>query len=218
MSRLPTAILFDADGTLYESERLNHQAHVIAARDMHDFDFTWELYDMHIRQGSKAGHEVLAQQEIKGFDPDDYQAYKLDIYERFMLDKLQTLPGLKDFLKWCHDRAIKCLVVSASGLNYVENALAVLDLRDDFEAIVSSKDIGDKRKPHPQPYLMGLELAGVTANQAVAVEDTNKGITSAKSAGLRCVAIRNDANTSAELTKADYVISHYDELKAYFLR
>ncbi len=218
MSELPRAILFDADGTLYSSERLNYHAHMVTAQTLHDFEFTWELYDRHIRQGSKTGHEVLVEQGIEGFDPDAYQAHKLKIYNQLALDELETLPGLVDFLDWCQQYAIRRLVVSAAGRNYIEKSLDVLGIRDNFEAIVSSEDIGDSRKPHPLPYLTGLKLAGITTDQAIAVEDTNKGITSAKAAGLRCVAIRNDANTPDELAEADHVISHYNELKDYLLR
>lgn len=44
-------------------------------------------------------------------------------------------------------------------------------------------------KPHPEPYLKALEHAGVSAEEAIAVEDSERGISSALAAGLRTYAI-----------------------------
>jgi beta-phosphoglucomutase-like phosphatase (HAD superfamily) len=59
MPALPEAILFDADGTLYDSEPLQFTATQLAARDLHSFDFSEALYDSEMRRGAKMGHEVL---------------------------------------------------------------------------------------------------------------------------------------------------------------
>jgi beta-phosphoglucomutase-like phosphatase (HAD superfamily) len=44
-------------------------------------------------------------------------------------------------------------------------------------------------KPHPEPYLMGLEKAGITAEQAMVVENAPLGVQSAKGAGIYTIAV-----------------------------
>ena len=59
---------------------------------------------------------------------------------------------------------------------------------DVFEVIVSAEDV-TRGKPDPEGYLRALELLGVEAAEAVALEDAPPGIAAARAAGLRCVAV-----------------------------
>jgi beta-phosphoglucomutase-like phosphatase (HAD superfamily) len=44
-------------------------------------------------------------------------------------------------------------------------------------------------KPHPEPYLLGLEKAGLKANEALAVENAPLGVQSAVAAGIYTIAV-----------------------------
>ena len=217
MKQLPEAILFDADGTLFDSEPLQYEATRLAVKDLHDFDFTWELYETHMLRGSKAGHEVLV--DI-GIEPvvEEYQALKQDYYATLVKEKLTVMPGIVEFLQWCQAEDIKCAVVSASRLSQVKSALAAVSIQKFFQVIVSGDDTRSTKKPHPFPFELAVKRINVKPAKAIAVEDTAKGITSARAAGLRCVGIRNDTNNNAELAEADVVISHYKELQDFLLK
>ena len=65
MSSLPRAILFDADGTLYDSERLNHEANRITAKDLYGFDFTWEVFESRIMRGSDSAPLIVKNPALK---------------------------------------------------------------------------------------------------------------------------------------------------------
>ena len=70
--------------------------------------------------------------------------------------------------------------------------------------IVAADDVAHG-KPHPEGYLTALERLGVDAgDEAIAFEDTEAGIASAKSAGLRCLAVRG--------TLPDHRLARADEL------
>ncbi|HUY85383.1 MAG TPA: HAD family phosphatase [Candidatus Dormibacteraeota bacterium] len=217
MKKLPKAILFDADGTLYDSEHLNFALNQHIARHFYAFDFTWELYDTHVRRGSKRSHEVLQAHGINA-DYETYQSRKLKIFQSVTVNQLAPMPGLLPFLNWCKNQSVKCVVVSAAGRGYVVPSLKALGIKDFFEILVTHEDIGLSVKPHPRPYRLGLKRAGVSADQAIAIEDTDKGVSSAQAAGIFCAAIRNDANSSTELAKANLVIKNYKELKSYLSR
>jgi beta-phosphoglucomutase-like phosphatase (HAD superfamily) len=58
-------------------------------------------------------------------------------------------------------------------------------------------------KPEPDLYLAALDCLGVAAGEAVAIEDSPNGISAAKRAGLRCVAVPNRLTASLDLTGAD---------------
>jgi beta-phosphoglucomutase-like phosphatase (HAD superfamily) len=77
---------------------------------------------------------------------------------------------------------------------------------------------GSLQKPHHFPYELGLKLAKLRPEHAIAVEDTSEGITSAQTAGLWCAAIKHSTNRLASLEKADLIIKNYAELEDYLKR
>ena len=61
-------------------------------------------------------------------------------------------------------------------------------------------------KPAPDVYLLALEPLGLDPAQAIAVEDTPHGVTAAKAAGLRCIAIPNPFVDATRFTEADLLL------------
>jgi len=219
MKKLPKAILFDADGTLYTSNRLNHEANQVTAKEMYGFDYTWEMFETNQLRGTISAMKVIETHHGISVDDDEYLARRHVHYERIITEKLEPMPGLPGFLKWCKSKGITCVIVSGARVSMIETCLEAIGLRNYFKDILALDHFGyDKTKPHAFPYKLALKKLGLKTNQALAVEDTDRGIKSAKAAGLRCIGIRNDINTEAELAETDQVIDHYDELKAYLLK
>jgi beta-phosphoglucomutase len=87
-------------------------------------------------------------------------------------------------------------VVQAAGLTA---ALATIVSADDVE----------RGKPDPEGYLLALDRVGFDAADVVAFEDTEAGIAAAKSAGLRCLAVRGTLPES-RLAEADEIVDGID--------
>src|SRR5438132_761384 len=62
-------------------------------------------------------------------------------------------------------------------------------------------------KPEPDLYIAVLECLGVGASEAIAIEDSPHGITAAKRAGMRCVAIPNSITARLDLSHADVTLT-----------
>ncbi len=89
------------------------------------------------------------------------------------------------------------------------------ELSSYFHHIVTGDEV-ERRKPHPDPYLEGLSGLGLNgADGAIAVENAPSGISSAKAAGLRCIAITTTLSEQ-ELQKADMIIKRHNELLGIF--
>lgn len=69
-------------------------------------------------------------------------------------------------------------------------------MRPLFSAVITSSNLRHS-KPHPEPYRLALKKLRITADQAIAVEDSISGIRSARRAGLRVVAVSGTAPRSA---------------------
>jgi beta-phosphoglucomutase-like phosphatase (HAD superfamily) len=67
-------------------------------------------------------------------------------------------------------------------------------------------------KPAPDLYLAVLECLGVAASDAFAIEDSPNGVTAAKQAGLRCVAVPNSITLGLDLSHADILLRSLSEV------
>ena len=79
-------------------------------------------------------------------------------------------------------------IVTASPLSRVERYTKDAGLSLDPSRVISTKTVS-RGKPYPDVYLEALRLAGCSADEAIAVEDSPNGIKSAKAAGLFTVMI-----------------------------
>ncbi len=92
----------------------------------------------------------------------------------------------------------------------IDDVLAAAGLADVVRAVVSVEDV-ESSKPAPDPYLRALALldVGVRAGDVVAFEDTDAGITSAKAAGVRCLAVLGTLPRE-RLAAADEIVAAID--------
>lgn len=99
-------------------------------------------------------------------------------------------PHVIDTIKALHHAGYKLAVASASSLDDIERALATMGVRDLFETVTSGRDLA-RTKPYPDIYIETLKKLKVTADEAVAIEDSPVGIQAATSAGLYTIAYHN---------------------------
>jgi beta-phosphoglucomutase-like phosphatase (HAD superfamily) len=84
---------------------------------------------------------------------------------------------------------IKRVLVTGSGQPTLFGSLEK-DFPGSFEKdlMVTSYDV-TFGKPHPEPYLLGLKKAGITAGEALVIENAPLGIQSAVAAGIYTIAV-----------------------------
>jgi len=109
-------------------------------------------------------------------------------------------------------------------------AIVTTAKKEDFELIHRSRNIcrhmrfvlanGDYRrsKPHPDPYLAALERFSATREEAVVVEDSERGLRAAVAAGIDCVVVRNDFVQGQDLSAATHLIDSLAMLPALLRR
>lgn len=104
------------------------------------------------------------------------------------------------------------LAVATSGRRATaQTVLARLGLAADFSAVAGLEDVGWP-KPDPAVYRVAVTRLGVDPGDAVAIEDSLRGVRSAKAAGLRVVALSDGDPTRLYVTGADLVVSSPTEL------
>lgn len=99
-------------------------------------------------------------------------------------------------------------IVSGAFRAEIEPVVEAAGLAPSLAAIVAADDV-ENGKPHPEGYLRALELVGLGPETAVAFEDTEAGVASAKAAGLRCLAVRGTL-PDERLALADEIVDGID--------
>jgi HAD superfamily hydrolase (TIGR01509 family) len=180
------ALLFDLDGTLAETDSL-HLPTWVDVLEPYGVEVNEEFYKQTI-SGRSTGEVVrallpdLTDEEGKSIG----DAKEASFRERAA--ELEPLPGLVEFVEGGRERGIRIGLVTNAPEENVEAILLALELRDFFDTVVLADEV-EAVKPDPAPYKAALRKTGVTAEEALAFEDSVSGIASSVAADVPTVGI-----------------------------
>jgi beta-phosphoglucomutase len=124
-------------------------------------------------------------------------------------DGSTVAPAVREAVAYAAER-VPVAVVSGAFRREIEPVLAGAGLDRHVAVLVAAEDV-ERGKPDPAGYVRALELlgAGLRPRDAVAFEDTEAGVASAKAAGLRCVAVLG-THPPDRLRRADEIVEAID--------
>lgn len=180
------ALLFDLDGTLADTNSVHRLAWVDLLKP-HGYDVTWDFYRENIT--GRVSDEVV-EDLLPGFSPEEVRemAEAKDANFRERSGALEPFPGLLDLVERGEKKGMGISLVTNAPKENVFAVLRVLGLDDAFEPVILADDIG-AGKPDPAPYNAALGALGISADEAVAFEDSPSGIASSVAAGIPTVGI-----------------------------
>lgn len=185
---LPSAVLWDMDGTLVETEPYWIEAE-------------YELVDEHGGSWSHehalnlVGNDLIASgryiREHAGIEvePADIVEQLLDKVTERIRRAVPWRPGAVELLADLGRHGVRCALVTMSYRRFVAPVLEALPAGT-FEVVVTG-DAVTQGKPHPEPYRKAAAVLGIDPTEAVAIEDSNTGVRSAEAAGCRVLAVPN---------------------------
>jgi HAD superfamily hydrolase (TIGR01509 family) len=183
---LYSALLFDLDGTLAETDSL-HLPTWVDVLEPYGVRVDKEFYKEEISGRSTA--EIvrallpdLSDEEGRSIG----EAKEANFRERAA--ELEPMPGLIDFVEQGRERGMEIALVTNAPKENVEAILLALELRSFFDTVVLADEVGAV-KPDPAPYLAALKKTGVPAEEALAFEDSVSGVSSSVAAGIPTVGI-----------------------------
>jgi HAD superfamily hydrolase (TIGR01509 family) len=203
------AVLWDNDGVLVDTEHLYFLATQQVLRSV-GIDLTEELYiDLFLVQARGAWHLAEAQ-GITEDHVDRLRAERNALYLNFLKTRSTTIDGVEDVLKRLHDNYLMGIVTS-SHREHFEAIHRNTGLMKFFAFTLTSEDYS-RYKPDPEPYRLAVERSGLSAEECVAVEDSERGLASATGAGLRCVVIPRGLTRSGSFSGAHAIVKTIREI------
>ncbi len=185
------AILFDMDGVLYDSMKWHAKSW---KETMDEFNVPSTAEEFYLYEGM-VGHKTINHLIKREKDRDATDEEKNAIYKRktelfTTYNDGSLIPYAYDFLKKVSSMGLTCVVVTGSGqptlINKLDNSFHGLFKK---ELMVTAFDV-KHGKPHPEPFLMGLDKAGhLQPNQAIVIENAPRGVEAAVAAGIFTIAV-----------------------------
>jgi beta-phosphoglucomutase family hydrolase len=134
-------------------------------------------------------------------------------YRRLVADNIRALPGAIELIKSLREHGIKSAIASSAPLENIKLIIRKLDIEECFQAIVWGREVAEG-KPSPQVFLLAAQKLGSKPGNCVVIEDAVAGVTAAKRAGMKCVAVTN-SHPADSLKEADLIV---DTLEAVHIR
>ncbi len=148
-------------------------------------------------------------------DINEFEVFLFDLMGTIVKEEHEneviTTPGLVEFLDFLKLENKKLGVVTSTSRERAYFLLKFLEIDSYFDVIVTRDDVKDT-KPAPEPYLKALEILETNNEAAVAFEDTVKGLTAAKEAGILTVYITNGYSEIEAEEVADITVKNFSEI------
>lgn len=189
MVQKPSAILWDHDGVLVDTERLYFQA----TREMLarvGVEFTVEQYRQFLLIESRGAWHLAKERGVNEAEIEILRAARDGRYLELLTSGDVLIPGALELLARLKPR-YRMAVVTTSRQAHFDAIHYRTGLRDLVELVLTREDYA-LSKPDPEPYQRALEKLAVPASEGLVVEDSERGLRSARAAGLRCWIVRSE--------------------------
>ena len=185
-----SSILFDMDGVLYDSMPNHSKAW---SQAMEQFGMHMTPHDVYLNEGA-TGHDTVVRISLRdrGYEAseqeiNDIYGYKASLFRS--MPEARVMPGSQEVFRKAAAAGFKILIVTGSGQkNLIERVQRDYEGYITRDRMVTAFEV-KRGKPYPDPYLKGLQIAGVPASEAVVVENAPLGIRAAVAAGIDTIAV-----------------------------
>ena len=202
-----SAILFDMDGTIIDSEPLWLQAEI---QVMAELGCHWDEQDqINCLGGPMERTEKYMQDRSGNVKPYGYFGQRLnEVMKLKFVKDLELIPNALELITKSKEAGLKTALVTASGRELMTSALTRFP-ENSFDIAISRDDVANS-KPHPEPYLMAAERLKVRIDECLVLEDSMTGVRAGLDSGAQVVAISHIISIASE--KNLRVISNLSEI------
>jgi len=210
------AVIFDFDGTLADTEWPIYERARVAIEELggHLTAEQWATHAVGVSH-TESYWDVLG--PLVGVDVDEATfeaAHEAVTDPPPARDSAPVTDGAVELVHALHDAGVQLAVASGSTRDWLEHHLRRFELIERFVSLVGidHADV-DAGKPAPDLYRAAVAELGVDPSATVAVEDTHRGIASARAAGLAAVvAVPTQLTSHQDLSAADLVTGSLGDL------
>ncbi len=209
------AIFWDNDGVLVDTEKLYFQA----TREFlltTGVTLTEALFQ---RISLTEGRSAFALAADRGVLPeviDRLHEERNRRYTELLREGVRIMEGVEETIAELQGKMVMGIVTS-SRREHFETMHEKTGLLPRFDFILTREDF-ILSKPDPEPYLRAMEKCGYGPDECIVIEDSPRGLASARAAGIRCLVIPNDLTRGYPFTGSWRILSSSREVPAEIRR
>lgn len=208
------AIFWDNDGVLVDTEKLYYRANKETFAKM-NIDLSEELYmEFFLKKNLGTWHLARA----KGYTEKQIADFHIErdmLYGYYLETNANVIPGVEITLQKLHGK-FKMGIVTSSKKNHFEIIHNKSNLLQYIDFVLASEDY-EKSKPAPDPYLKAVEFSSFLKEECIAVEDSERGLKAALSAGIECYVIPTELTKHSDFSGAKKILNSISEISDLLL-
>lgn len=203
------AVVWDVDGTLLDSEPLHYEA-VVAVSESRGCTIDVATNESLLGVSLAGVWHFLHRERGLDVPQQQWMSEVVDYYLRHVSESL-VRPGVWRSVQRLSQLGIPQVCVSTAERKILTANLRAIGVLPFMRFTLGFEDVA-QTKPAPDPYLEACRRLGVPPADCLAVEDTEVGVESAHSAGLRVFAWPSVMSQAQNFCRAHQVIQSLDEL------
>ncbi len=193
-SRRRPGLLFDVDGTLFDTNYLHTLAWSRAFTDAGEWV---PMNAIHRLVGMGSDQLVV---ELLGRESPGAAAARPRRYEE-LIDEARPFPGAAGLLRHAHEKGLAIVIATSAASSELETLLDKLGADEVIDATTSEDDIAEP-KPAPEVFEKAMRSGSIDPKRALAIGDSVWDVQGARAAGLACIAVESGGYSQHELAEA----------------
>ncbi len=195
-------VLFDMDGVLIDSEKYIQEAAMQMFKEK-GLTVNPEDFKQFVGKGENRYIGGVAEKYNFDIDIEEVKARTYALYEQISKNKLNSLPGVYNFIEKCRQKGLKIAVATSADEIKMNINLRAIGLNNLFDATVNGLEV-EHKKPYPDIYIHAARLLDVVPSECLVVEDAVSGVQAGKRAGAKVLALLTSFSKE-ELSDADWI-------------
>lgn len=213
MIAYPTAVIFDMDGLLVDTEPLQYAAFQqlllsLSGEDLPEAEFH-QMVGIHLVTNMRTIKERYHLAQSVNALLEQREALYGPILRQHAESAL--MPGARALISALANANIPLALASSSPLEHIDTVLDTTHLRPYFRVLASGQEVPNA-KPDPAIYILALQRlsdalgTSVQPARCVALEDSGPGVLAAHRAGVRAIAVPNAFTRGHDVSVANAIL------------
>ncbi len=205
-------VIFDMDGVIVDTEPVHRYAYFQHFEEL-NIPVTEEMFTSFTGNSTRNVFQILKERFQLEEEVEDLIQRKRTIFNDAFdtAAALELLEGVEQLIQELHQNGIQLILASSASKVTIDRVFRRFKLHDYFTHIVSGEDF-PKSKPHPAIFEHAVTLSIAPKQNCIVIEDSTNGVKAAKAAGIFCVGYNSVHSVAQDLSQADVVINHFNEL------
>jgi HAD superfamily hydrolase (TIGR01509 family) len=185
--RAASAVIFDLDGTLFDSEPV-YRAAFFETLTEQGYAADERFYSTLVGIATPDRAVMLRRHFGPAFPLAQFIRRYYTRKRRRLEHGIPIMPGALELLEWLAERRVPAAIATSASRATAMLHLSRYQLRGKFAAVITRDDVA-QRKPDPAPFLLAAAEMQIRPDCCVAVEDSPSGLAAASAAGMTCLLV-----------------------------